>query len=84
MTKAPYVVVVRYDSENPLNRHLADVFYHKTPKAAARRLTALINRKAKWVPKRVAVGTRFYIIDHSMPGDPTEHALLGFKKRYRL
>jgi hypothetical protein len=82
MKEQRFAVVVRYDGENPANQHLPDIYWHKAPKAAARRLAALINRRAKWVPKRTNVGTRFYIVDHEEGACPTQWSLTQFRKQY--
>jgi hypothetical protein len=79
-----FAVVVRYNSENIDNQYMPDVYWHKAPKAAARRLAALINGKAAWVPKRTRVGTRFYIVDHNQPYSSPDRtrSLTEFKKAF--
>lgn len=74
-----FAVVVRYEGENPANRYPKDVYWHRTAKAAARRLAALINCKAAWVPLRTRVGTRFYIVDHGKPNGPM-YSLTQFRE----
>lgn len=74
-----FAVVVRFESETPANQGSPLVYFHNAPGAAARRLTALINRRAKWVPARVNVGTRFYIVDRATD---TQYPLNSFKEHF--
>lgn len=77
--KKRFAVVIRFESENPANQRAPLVYCHNAPCAAARRLTALINRRADWVPACVAVGTRFYITDRNT-GE--QYALNPFKAKF--
>lgn len=77
-----FAVIVRYESENPDNQFPQDVFWHSSPRQAARRLAALINRRAKWVPKRMNVGSRFYIVDHEDGG--AAYSLTSFRETFNI
>lgn len=74
-----FAVIVRFESENPSLQFPPLVYFHNKPGAAARRLAALINRRAKWVPKRVTIGTRFYIADRKTD---TQYALNPFRAHF--
>lgn len=78
-----FAVIVRFEGENPANQYPPLVYWHNSPRAAARRLAALINRRASWVPSRVAVGTRFYIADHGIDNGK-QFPLRGFKLHYGI
>lgn len=87
MTGGRFRVAVTYDSENPANRYGPDIWLHRSPRAAARRLAAIINGRAAWVPKRCRVGTRFIITD--MAHEPNRngtvngsYSLAAFRELY--
>lgn len=95
MTNARFAVVVRYEKawDEAANTPSPDVWWHRSADAAARRLAALINRRASWVPARVSQGTRFYIVDHGLPSDQqrpgvryprrgAQYALADFRKQF--
>ena len=78
---ARFAVIIRFESENPANQRPPLVYFHNKPAAAARRLTALINRRARWVPAFVSVGTQFYITDRETD---EQYPLNSFKKKFGI
>lgn len=68
MTNKRFAVVVRYEQHGTdIADQKPDVWWHHSPAQAAKRLAAIINGKASWVPKHCRVGKRFYIVDHGVP-----------------
>lgn len=80
-----FAVVVRFEKADapaePARPPL--VYWHRSPAAAARRLAALIYRRAAWVPKEARIGQRFYIVDHGDPMRP-QYALTPFRAAFKL
>lgn len=68
--RARFAVVVRFDSHatSPPTRDVKPplTYWHNAPLATAKRLAALINRRAQWA-KGAEGGSRFYIVDHGKP-----------------
>ena len=82
---ARFAVVVRFEKSHAPNEPAPppQVYWHKAPAAAARRLASLIARRAAWVPKEVGGGQRFYIVDHADAERP-QYALKPFRRAFNV